>query len=951
MIPFLRRAAFCSIALVLPQQVPAQASNGAGTGVIIGRITDTASIAAASARVEVSGTVLATHAREDGSYRLERVPAGTYYLRTRLLGFFPDSTRVTVTSGLTSEVNMQLTPVAVSLQRVLVTAPRMGETKAAALDRQREAANLVTVLSGDEIRALPNYNAAEAAGRMPDVSLERDEGEGKFVQIRGTEPRLSNVTIDGVHVPGTEGGDRIVKLDDVPSDILGAIEVSKTLTAEQDADAIGGSINLVTKIPEGRPRGYIAAQGGYITLLNHNLTQGGLTYGGRFGPDEKLGFLIGGSIDRTNRTINDVEPAWAVDNTGRSYPIEWSQRDYLYFRTRYGLGGDLDYRFNDHSSVYVKGMWSLFKNYGDTYVYDIATNGDSLGSGPTGIGTNAALTREVYIRTPNEGMWGFTAGGRQETGAWTIDYAANWAGTRQNNTDYRFNPFVYQPGATGGAEFNVRYDASDTQIPHYSYLSGADQTRAFNPANYAMQSYDASYNWVTGRSLGGQFNAQLTYALSDHPSQFKFGVRYRDERKDYLQANVFYSASPQSFFLNQVLSSNPDLTASDYYQAIASGFAMGPLPDPNSAVAFENSHPQLFTNGTNTVRNALASFNGSEKVYAAYAMNNVELGALQVYLGLRVEATRSDYTGNVAATDTASGVTSVSPVSGVQNYTDVFPSIQLRYGVDANTNVRIAWTRGIARPNYSDLAPSVSGNLGAIYQHSYSNLSAGNPNLKPQFAWNYDLLVERFLPSLGGVVSGGVFYKAMSDVILTRNFIYNGPYTAFDGYYGTQPTNGGTGHLVGVEAQWVEHFTFLRGAWSGLGFDVNWMHADSKVLVDPVSGREAPLLRQAPDIGNAALLYDHGRVSGRLAWTYNGPYIASYGDGSATASGDTYFYQHSQIDASMIFTVTQAVQIQVQALNLNNAQFGFFMGDTDHRFDIQREYYGRTFYLGGKYGF
>ena len=124
------------------------------------------------------------------------------------------------------------------------------------------------------IRALPNANAAEAAARIAGVSTERDEGEGKFVQIRGTEPRSSNVTVNGVHIPGTQAGSRITKLDDVPTDILGAIEVSKTLTADQDADAIGGSVNLVTKTPEGAPRGYIAGQFGQSTLESRSQSPG-----------------------------------------------------------------------------------------------------------------------------------------------------------------------------------------------------------------------------------------------------------------------------------------------------------------------------------------------------------------------------------------------------------------------------------------------------------------------------------------------------------------------------------------------------------------------------------------------------------------------------------------------------------------------------------------------------
>jgi TonB-dependent receptor len=378
---------------------------------------------------------------------------------------------------------------------------------------------------------------------------------------------------------------------------------------------------------------------------------------------------------------------------------------------------------------------------------------------------------------------------------------------------------------------------------------------------------------------------------------------------------------------------------------------MGPEPDLGATTGFENAHPVDFTSQSDAVRNALASFNGSERIYAGYVMNTVEFGRLRVNVGLRLEATHSSYTGHVAATDSATGATTVSQVSGTQNYTDVFPSVQLRYGVDANTNVRVAVTRGIARPNYSDLAPSLQGNVNSIYQHQYSNLSAGNPDLRPERAWSYDLLFERFLPSFGGVLSGGVFYKSLSDVILTRNFVYRGPFAPFDGFYGTEPGNGGSGHLVGVEADWVQHLTFLPGVLAGLGFDVNWTHTDSKVLVDPASGREAPLLRQAPDIANAALLYDHGSVSARVAWTYNGPYIGAYGDGSATANGDNYFERHSQIDASLIYNVTPAVQMQLQALSLNNAEFGFFNGTPDHQFNVQREYYGRTFYLGMKYGF
>jgi TonB-dependent receptor len=921
-----------SLTLLLPLSALAQ-----GRGAIAGRVTDPAAKAVPGATVRVLGTHWSARARDDGAFRIENVPAGSYRVQTSLIGFLPDTASVAVSDGATSDIRVRLHPVAVDLPAVLVTAHRLGETKAVALDHQQVADNLVTVLSGDEIRSLPNGNAAEAAGRMPDVSLERDEGEGKFIQIRGTEPRLSNVTVDGVHIPGTERGDRIVKLDDVPSDILGAIEVSKTLTADMDADAIGGSLNLVTKLPEGRPRGYVAAQYGRMSLLARDVSQGSLTYGGHVGPDEKLGYLIGGSLDRNNRGINDIEPSWTVDGSGRSIPIEWSQRDYTYYRTRIGVGGDLDYRFNDHSSLFLRGLWSLFKNHGTRYVYDLSANPATT----FGFDNGVALTREVQHRTPVEQLWGLTGGGRQDRGDWTFEYSAHYAGTRQSVVDYRSSDFVYNLADS------IRYDVSSNTMPMYAYTSAAQAQAAAGPANFLLSGYDANNGLTTGRDLGGEFNATRAYLLGSHNSTFKVGARVRDEHKAYTRSNVSFAANG-SYALSNVLSGFSDPS---YYTDLASGFSMGPVPDLDETQAYENANPGAFTNQTNSVRNALASFTGAERVIAGYAMNTVELGRLRLNIGVRVEVTHSAYAGNAATTDSATGNTAISPVSGTQDYADVFPSAQLRYAVDQNTNVRVAVTRGIARPNYSDLAPSLQGNINAIYKNQYSNLSAGNPDLKPERAWSYDLLIERFLPSLGGVISGGVFYKSLSDVILTQNFIYQGPFTQFDGFYGTEPENGGSGHLVGVEADWVQHFSFLPGAWAGLGLDVNWTHVDSKVLVDPASGREAPLLRQAPDIGNAALLYDHGPVSARVAWTYNGAYIGGYGDGTPTANGDNYFEKHSQIDASLIYNVTPAVQMQLQALSLNNAEFGFFQGTPDHQFNVQREYYGRTFYLGMKYGF
>jgi TonB-dependent receptor len=434
------------------------------------------------------------------------------------------------------------------------------------------------------------------------------------------------------------------------------------------------------------------------------------------------------------------------------------------------------------------------------------------------------------------------------------------------------------------------------------------------------------------------------------------GLRYRNESKDYVNRSTQFAANASNYLLAQALSGFTDPSFYSYLGG-AGNFPLGPVPDYATAHSYEDANPGAFTNTTDTVGNALASFNGKERIVAGYVMNAMDLSpAVHLNLGLRVEMTHSSYLGHVASTPTdttgaPTGPTTVATVTGAQNYTDLFPSAQLRYGLDENTNVRVAVTRAIARPNYSDLAPSLQGNLNAVYAHQYSNLSAGNPNLKPQHSWNFDFLFEKYLPSVGGVISGGVFYKKISDFIITKDFIYNGPYTPFVGYYGTEPENGGDGHLTGIEADWSQHLTFLPGILSGLGFDVNWTHVSSSVVVDTTTGRTAAMLRTSPDVANAAITYDKGFISARVAWTYNGANIAGYGDGTPTAAGDDYFYAHSQIDASAVLTLTSSIQMQLQVLNINNAVFGFFNGTPGHAYDVQREYYGQTFYFGLKYGF
>jgi TonB-dependent receptor len=932
------------------------------TASLAGVVSDSARTPLAGVTLHLNGTRLGAMTDSTGAYRVEGIAPGNYTVLVRRPGALADTFAVAIPAVRALRHDFVLGAHAARLASVTISASaRLNETKEQALDKQRNADNIVTVISGDEIRSLPNANAAEAIARIPGVSTERDEGEGKFIQIRGTEPRLSNVTINGGHVPGTTSGDRIAKLDDVPTDILGAIEVSKTLTADMDADAIGGSVNLVTKTPEGAPRGYIAGQFGQSTILDRTQGQGSLMWGGRFGDDRRLGFLIGGTYDHNNRSINDLELGWNTDDAGRVTPGEWDQRDYAYNRSRYGIAGDIDYRFADGSTMYLKGMWSLFDNFGLRYRYDLAAGGDSLGSGNAGIGTGSALTRESSNRTPSERMYGFNLGGKKLSGTSEFSYAANYTGTTARSSNYRTTDFTY--AGPGSDAFNVRYDGTNRNAPAYSYVNLADANAANTPANFVLSRYTLGDGTSTGRDVGGAIDELIRYSLGTAPAQFKIGAKYRAEDKQSTSLAATYNATG-SFLLSQAQGSFSD---PNFYKDLASGFVLGPVPNNETVSAYENANPAQFTNATNVAKNALGSFSGGEKVAAAYIMNSADFGPMHVNVGLRMENTAVNFTGSVATTpgDSAghkTGPAVLSPVTGSQNYTDLFPSLQLRYAVDDRSNVRFAVTRAIARANYSDLSPHLSGEECAACKFNFGNLSAGNPDLRPQHAWNFDLLGERYISS-SGIFSAGVFYKEITDFIYRRQFVYSGPISDFTGYYGTEPANGGSGTVLGTEFDYTQRLEFLPGAWSGLGFDVNWTHSDSRAAIlgdtatsgthlgQPVVMRYAPFPRQAKNIGNVALTYDSRLISARAAWQYQGESIYSYGDGSATPSGDSWFFPHSQIDASVIVNVTATISVQLEGLDLNNAVFGFYNGTPGQHWANQREYYGRSAILAIKYGF
>ena len=616
----------------------------------------------------------------------------------------------------------------------------------------------------------------------PVFPLERDEGEGKYVQIRGTEPRLSNTTVDGVDLPSPEGNVRNIKLDIIPSGLVDRIEVNKTLSANQDGDAIGGSVNLVTKTPGEKPTFELDGQGGYTNIIGGRSLDAFMgTYGQRFGANKKLGFLLGVTYDWNGRGINDLEPGPGtvqVGGTGPSYPYFATAdlRTYKYYRTRYGFSPELDYSFKPGSSIYFKGLYSDFHDYGETWVY--SPNVGALQAPPSGsqytFDNTGFMQYRHYVRRPDQQIFSGLTGGRHDFSSTLLTY--EFSVSRAHNIggqDFATTRFNNGPISQGGVQFGL-----DTSNPYEPKFPVQNNVNIYDPSQYSISSYLIPHYSSTQLNFQGATSVAQRYSVHEHYGTFEAGVKVRNAHKTQFQNDQIYDSPTTNLALSQVLGT---FTNPTYYDK---AYQFGPMSDYGKINQLVLSNLSSFTLDTNAMhlQSDPADFDANERVYAGYLMNTIRFGKVSLQGGVRFEATDDNYGANQVNLNNGNWVSTV-PIRGTGNYLNVLPSVQLQYQLQQDTNIRASFGIGISRPNFSDIVPSqqVDPNF------TPPTVVVGNPTLKPTRGDNYDILVEHYFHPLG-ILQAGFFYKALSDPIYpVTSVISTGQ---FAGFHEQQSING-----------------------------------------------------------------------------------------------------------------------------------------------------------------
>jgi len=925
-------------------------SQAQGTaGAIAGTVTDPSGAVLKGAQVSIPAQGVNVVSDEQGMFVIKGLAPGNYTLTVSYVGFATfQNEAVSVAAGKTTNVAAKLQVQSAS-QNVLVSAPRAGG-EVEAINVERTADNIVQVLPSEVIRSLPNANMADALGRLPSVTLERDEGEGKYVQVRGTEPRLTNTTINGINVPSPEPGVRQIKFDAIPADIVESVQISKTLQANMEGDGIGGSVNLITKTATERPTISVSSMGGYTPIVNgRGLTEDAGTIGQRFGANKKFGALIGGSYDWNGRGIDDIEPVPDVATLPGGQTVSWKDamdiREYRYFRSRWGLDGALDYSLGDGSNIYLKGLYSDFHNYGDRWVYSLTDNTPGITLlGANGCGSEGCTglpSFNTQLRNPDISVGSLMLGGKHDLTttwyAWDISASRGFYG----NAPYTTASFAPPSGPSA-----CQYDYLNTSNKYLPRWNDACYTEAYSSSTLALNDLNQSLGPSAQLNLQAAGAGAKRYHIGPRLATIEVGGNFRNVHKFSEGYTADYSPNGSTGSTPALTAFPNRLTNTNYY---GGNYNLGYNVRVEDVFAFVRSNPGLFTFSSTSGQDA-QEYDLLEKVTAGYVMNTVDLSSrVRLVAGLRVEHT-GDNVSNFAFGD--NNIIVPNKFSG--SYTTILPSASLKYAVGANSYLRFVYARGLSRPDEQDIAQALSWTINGNGANR-NQVSFGNASLKAETGDDIDVLFDHYLSPFG-VISLGYFYKYLGSPIVTHSFILDNylppgaPATAQGTYLASQPVNAGHAWVSGFEGAYLQHFSALPGAWGGLGLSANYGYTASGT--SGVAGRsDHPRLpRTSPNAFNISPTYDRGRVSLRVGMSYNQASIYSYQFQDGTAGGvngplsDINFYTHFQVDAQGSIRGPRGLTFVMYGLNLNNEVFGFYQGSPQYM--IQREYYRPTIAAG-----
>ena len=915
---------------------------GQGTGSITGVITDS------ETEEEIFGanifiTELSKGAATDvnGEYQIENIPVGSYEVRISYLGYKTQLVEVSVSPDEKTILNVALELDLVEGEEIQVLAQAAGQV--AAIKEQVQSNTIVNVVSSERINELPDQNAAESVGRLPGVSVQRNAGEAQKVVVRGLSPKFNSITVNGVRIPGTDENDRSVDLSLIPPDVLGGIEVFKALTPDKDGDAVGGTVNLLVRKAQPGLNGSARVQTGYNDLENEfGQYKASINVSDRF-LDNKLGFLVTGSIQKANRSSDLLEADYVYRQESGSVEIEnLNLADTQEIRERYGASVSVDYDFSDNSKLFLSSFWGR-------------TDRDEVRRRKRYRVGNGRVEYDLRDRQINEQVFSNSLRGEHDLDWFQLDWQASHSYSKTERPYSVYSRFqeltAYEDGLIDnqGPEPIPQFARNELSETYFLYST-------FDPKE------------GSDRDVTGEFNIEIPYEFLNNSSGYlKFGAKYRDKKRiqdiDSYQtdfgviSDIGQANSDQYDLYNgeHILISNfldPDFKAGNFLDG---DYEFGPGLDDNLLNQFYRNYRDQYDPNRYV---ELSDYIAGEKISAAYIMTEINFGSkLMLLPGVRYEYTDNYYEGNYGNLFNNLGRSgTLRDTTGGQSYGELLPMAHLKYSIVEGIDLRLAVTRTLSRPDYYNLIPS------EFINEAEFTISRGNPNIKHTKAINYDVFLSFYRSSLG-YFSVGAFYKELDDIdYIAETRVREGE---FAGFSLTEPINGSESTVRGLELDLQTDFRFLPKPLDGLILNANVTFIESETFFpllvvagnnpeppfNPIykdSSRAGKLPGQPSFVSSLTVGYEKGGFSGRVSYSYQQEILERVGRlPESDIIADSYGYWDLVINQEF-----KSLESFVFFLNVNNftrQSESSFTGA--RRFTGENEVFGLTADVGVRYRF
>ena len=813
------------------------------------------------------------------------------------------------------------------LQEVTITSIR--DSAAVAAEQQKNADGVTNVVASDTVGKLPDSNIAEALQRVAGISIQRDQGEGRYINVRGAPSEFTNVTVNGISLPAPDPSTRAIDLDTIPSNIADSLEISKTLTPDQEADSIAGAVNIKTQSPFKKSGFQFRAESGssYNQFGGTNDKRGSFTLSNTM-LNDTFGALLSVSYSETDRQVDNIETVWGrylvpvtllpvASATGSQVPallvyevfapVESLFKDYDTNRERIAFTSALEYRPNDDMKLFYNSTWSRFTDDEYRNRLSILYSEGKIVAGATdlkGAFTTPRIEKQIRHRIQQNHIISNELGFDTNIAEGKLKGSVSLATAEQDypRRDELLFRSLWRP--------TISYDYSvNNKEP---YISLFDTKEHLNIDSYAFR--ENAYRDADTKE------DTVAVKLDFEKDIFVVGVKFSDSERE----------TDGSRWRNRSSSAAPSLPLSAFLTTEESknySYLLG--NKINTTLADEYFDLTKASSPIRVEQSLTEDYNAEEKIAAAYGMVKWKADKLGVVAGVRVENTKN--VGGAPVFNTKTGA--IKTQTSESENTHVFPNLTVRYAFNDGLIGRFALTRSLARPNFDDIVPR------AVESQEGTQLvvTTGNPDLNPTLSNNVDLSVEYYFEDIG-IASVSAFYKDLKDynyVLRTNGTYINNPAIL------VRPENAPKGEITGVEVN------FQKQLENGLGLFANYTVADASIDVGRAyAGRSKfPLPGQSDYTGNVAVFYEKGKISARLSYTDRGEFLNEINADDAAL--DLYWDGRGQLDFTAGYKVDKNIEAVLEAKNLTNSAGVRYYGSKSRVYEYEK--FGYSVYFGVKY--